>query len=355
MIATVVSLTISVLFAALIGFAAHRASICTVRAAAELISTRTAFMLASIAKSALWVMLLTLPLFLLAPPYALAGWPVTGAALLGGFVFGLGAAINGGCAYSTMSRLADGEGGMAVSVAGFALGILIFTTLLDFGWVSRPVPVASMLGAVLPFGWFIVAGLLLWAVYEFTRIWRDRPRDRTWRDLLLAPNYRLSAAALLIGVPGAIIFSLAGSPGYTITLQNAVENMFGQHDAPTATSVVLLLAVLAGMGLSTWQRGSFRLDWRPRWRWLQNLCGGTMMGFGTALLPGGNDALVLYAFPTFSPHALPAYIALVGGALIGLAGLHRAGVECRVVCRNDIYEAQCQPAGSVLNGHAPRE
>ena len=36
--------------AAMLGFAAHRASVCTVRAVAEVVSSRTAYMLASIVK-----------------------------------------------------------------------------------------------------------------------------------------------------------------------------------------------------------------------------------------------------------------------------------------------------------------
>lgn len=38
-----------------------------------------------------------------------------------------------------------------------------------------------------------------------------------------------------------------------------------------------------------------------------------MMGFGAALIPGGNGVLVLHAFPALSPHAVPAYIALILG------------------------------------------
>ena len=79
------------LFAALLGFAAHRASICTVRAVAEMISARTAFMLASIGKSALWVIALTLPFLWLMPAAAagIGGWQLTLTALAGGLVFGL--------------------------------------------------------------------------------------------------------------------------------------------------------------------------------------------------------------------------------------------------------------------------
>jgi hypothetical protein len=101
---------------------------------------------------------------------------------------------------------------------------------------------------------------------------------------------------------------------------------------------VVLGAVLFGMLASTLQRGSFRIDWKPRLSWLRNIFGGILMGLGCALLPGGNDALILYGIPGLSPHALPAYGALLLGifvALITMRAIFR--VEMRVACRNDMY------------------
>src|SRR5262245_58643258 len=96
--------------AMILGFAAHRASVCTVRAVAEITSTRRAYMLASIGRSVLWVWVASFPLFWLIPSagMGIAGWQLSGLAMLGGFVFGVGAAVNGGCAYSTMARFVDG-------------------------------------------------------------------------------------------------------------------------------------------------------------------------------------------------------------------------------------------------------
>ena len=174
------------------------------------------------------------------------------------------------------------------------------------------------------------------------------------KHLVMAPQYRLSSAALLIGISGAAIFLLIGSPGYTITLQNLVQGLVGNGMMPSAARLILLLAVLAGMLASTLQRGSFRLDWRPQLSWLRNIFGGALMGLGTAMLPGGNDALILYGIPSFSPHALPAYIALILGAGAGLLAMkHLAGINARVVCDNDLYRAENQPRGSILNSHPP--
>lgn len=357
MLVNVTALIVACLFAALLGFTAHRASICTVRAVAEVISARTVFMLASIAKSALWVIALTIPFLWFAPAAAagIGGWPLTISALSGGLLFGFGAAINGGCAYSTMTRLMDGEVRMAVSIGGFALGILTFLTLADARLLARPAPTPALIVSVLDFALLLSAILLAWAIYELPRIWRQRPKHLHLKHMILSPHYRLSTAALLIGISGTAIFLLIGSPGYTLTLQTIVQGLVGSGTFPAAARGILLLAVLAGMLISTLQRGSFRLDWRPQWSWLRNIGGGVLMGLGTAMLPGGNDALILYGIPSFSPHALPAYAALLIGAAAGLLAMkHLAGINTKVVCSNDMYRAEAQPHGSILNGHVPR-
>jgi uncharacterized membrane protein YedE/YeeE len=358
MLAQAIPLLICGLFAALLGFAAHRASICTVRAVAEVISARTAFMLASIGKSALWVVALTIPFLWLVPAAAsgIGGWPLTASALAGGFLFGLGAALNGGCAYSTMTRLMDGEVRMALSIGGFALGIFTFLALVDVKWLARPQPTPALLTSVLTFATVLSLALLAWAIYELPRIWRKRPKRTSLKHMVLAPQYRLSTAALLIGISSSVIFLLIGSPGYTITLQNFVQATVGSGAFPAASRGILLFAVLAGMLASTLQRGSFRFEWRPQLSWLRNIVGGTLMGLGTAMLPGGNDALILYAIPSFSPHALPAYAALIIGAGVGLLAMKHLGhIDTRVVCSNDIYRAEAQPRGSILNSHPPKK
>jgi hypothetical protein len=326
--------------AAIVGFAAHRASVCTVRAVAEIMTSGTAHILLGIGKSVLWVSAITVPVFLLMPSAsaALGGWPLTGAAVLGGLVFGVGAAVNGACAYSTLARLADGEGGMLVAAVAFALGILLYLMLVDAGVLDRPVPAPALVGML---GWsLLVAAVLLvpWGIYEIARLWRTRPAGLRAHALVLAPQYRLSSAATLIGVSGAAIFLIYGSTSYTVTVQQVVEGLRGERGFPATERWLLLLAILAGMLLSTLQRGSFRLDWRPRTIWLRHLFGGLLMGMGVALTPGGNDALVLYGIPSLSPHAVPAFIAMVAGIGLGLWSMRAwFGVELRVACRHDLY------------------
>lgn len=328
----------AIALALVLGFAAHRASVCTVRAVAEVMSSRGGAIFASLARSVLWVWAVTLPALWLTAGAVPSGWSLSTAAVLGGFVFGFGAAINGGCAYSTMARFVDGDGRMLAAIAGFSLGVVLFAALAGHPWLPRPVQAPALIGVLAP--WLAAPAVmtLAWAVYETVRLWRTRPAGRRLRDLVLAPRYRLSTAALLMGLPGAVLFLMFGAFGYTATFELMVEGVVGTRPWPSATRTVLLVAVLAGMALSTVQRGTFRFDWRPQVAWLQHVAGGALMGFGTALAPGGNDALVLYGIPTLSPYAAPAFAAMVVGIVAGLLALRALfGVVATVECRNDVF------------------
>jgi hypothetical protein len=237
-----------------------------------------------------------------------------------------------------MARLVDGEGRMIVTVIGFIFGIGLFVMALTANWVMRPTPAPAMVELLA--GWASVSAVVIvvLAIVELVRLWRSRPADMSPGRLFLSPRYRLSTTAMLMGLASALIFLLIGTSGYSSTFELVIEALFGTRPWPSTARWLVLVAVLAGMLVSTLQRGTFSLDLTPRGDWLRSFFGGAIMGVGVALTPGGNDSLVLYGVPTLSPHALPAYLAMAVGIVLAL-GLLRLlfGVETRVECRNDLY------------------
>ena len=334
------AILVAFLIAVVIGFAAHRASVCTVRAVGEVIGSSTGYMFFSILKSIFWVVAITIPVFFLAPEAAagVKGWPLTAAAVAGGFLFGVGSGVNGACAYSTMARMVDGEGRMLVTVIGFALGVGAFVLLLGGGLTSRPTPTPAMVGALAGWAKGLAVVVVLVGLFEAVRLWRSRPTGASLGSLVFAPRYRLSSAALLIGLAAAAIFFLSGPSGYSSTFELIIEAIFGTRPWPNVARWSILVGVLLGMVFSTLQRGTFRLDLAPRTEWLRNLAGGVLMGAGVAMTPGGNDALVLYGIPTLSPHALPAYVGMAVGIALALLLLRVIfSIRTAVECRNDLY------------------
>ena len=55
------------------------------------------------------------------------------------------------------------------------------------------------------------------------------------------------------------------------------------------------------------------------------------------MVPGGNDVLILHAIPTLSPHALPAYLAMLVGIAITLVVMRLIGASLDTIdCSGDI-------------------
>jgi hypothetical protein len=341
-------LILSCVLAALLGFAAQRASICNVRAVAEVLGSGTGYMLASIGKSVLWVILITFPFLWLMPSAAgsLGGWQLSWISLLGGLLFGIGAAVNGACAFSTLARLADGQIAMLGTLGGFLLGIFAFELLAGAGLLFPPPRGAPLVGSVLAAAGLMSALVLaLWGVYEAGRLWRTRLTDMRLRDLAFASQYRLSTAAMLIGLANGVLYLVDGAWGYTGTLQQSVEGWLQLRMWPRTGLWILFAAMFAGMLMSTWQRRSLRVELPRGLVWLRTVLGGSLMGLGAALAPGGNDALILYGIPSLSPHAVPTYLAMVVGIAVALVVMRRVlGMEMRIECRGDVCIADAPAA-----------
>ncbi|TDJ16410.1 MAG: hypothetical protein E2O65_10240, partial [Gammaproteobacteria bacterium] len=191
----------SLTLAAVLGFVAHRASVCTVKAVAEVVSTGQGYMFLSFLKTVLWVIAITIP-FVWWLPEAHGGqrsWGISATVLLGGFLFGMEAALNKGCAFSTLSRLGDGQLAMLVTLAGFCSGIYVTTQLPD-GYTS---PHTILLEPALTTSntWTIglVGALWIWVMWEGSRLWRSRRENTPWWQLVGAHRYRLSTAAAVLG------------------------------------------------------------------------------------------------------------------------------------------------------------
>lgn len=333
--------------AAILGFAAHRGSICTVRAVAEILSTGQAYYLLSFAKSVLWVLTVMFSVLLFSPGLttSIKGYPLSTSALIGGLMFGMGAALNGGCSFSTLSRLADGQLRMLLTLGGFALGVALQIDIAGAVDLPRPVSSPALMSSLAPQAGAFAILLWLWAIYELRRLWSTRPPDAGLVQLLFARQYRVSTAAALMGSANGLLYLLHGPWAYTGALRQWVESLRHTGAAPTPMKVSLFAAAFAGMMLSSWQRGGFHLDTRIRpTAWAANLTAGLLMGTGAMLVPGGNDALILYGIPVFSCHALPAYGAMLLGIAVVITVTRRlTGRQMRVVCDGDLCGAETGP------------
>lgn len=306
---------------AFMGFAAHRASLCTVAAVAEALQQHRFDLLASFGRAALWTAAISgaLALAFSAPhPLLMLREPLAWA-LAGGLLFGVGAAINEGCSLSTLQRLADGDLSMLLTLAGFCLGVLAW-----FG-VEAIAPVPLLIAFSSPWhtpqGWvFGVLVLLLgWCVFEAIALARRMPPAVRWLELVRTPRYALPIAAAVLGLAGGLLYTVEGAWSYTNFLRGSLDSARGRAAPPMVFHALLVVALLGGMVLSARTRDGFRVRLQLSGLWRKRLAGGFFMGMGGALLPGGNDTLLLGAIPALSLHGLTAYGALLAGVAIVLA------------------------------------
>lgn len=339
-----VGILLSFVGAFVLGFAAHRVSLCTVKAVAEVMTARKLFVLASFIKIAIWVVALSvLALAVFGVPTPVVHWPLTGFSIIGGLLFGVGAAVNGGCTFSTLTRLGDGDLSLAATVAGWLAGAWIEKTVFA-GHSPTPSLVNPYNAISSPWLILAAAAACAWLVWQVIVIIRPFPRRASLLRAVLAPNYKLSAAAALIAGANLLLYDNLGAWSFTsVVLSTAEPGKF-----PTTASLPLhwlvLAATFSGMIASSLLRKSFAYSRPSAKRLAVHTAGGIAMGFGAAMIPGGNDSLILYGVGFLSPHAAPAFAAILVGIALTFVAMKRFGAAPPAVyCTGDI----CMPAASL--------
>lgn len=268
---------------------------------------------------------------LLAGVFVLFGLPIKGIPLtnglwwlgiVGGFLFGMGAAINGGCSLSTVQQLADGDTSVLLTLSAFVAGV-VGVLAIENRWLSQVVQVQ-------PLWWWqltpaqhisLVTVLLLWAARELVMQWRRRNPSLSIWQRLAAPRYRLSFGVLLLGVCSGLLFLLEGAWTHTNYLREETKSWLFDGIAPGWLRGVLVMTLFLGMLVSSIHRSSFRWRLPVTDNWLKRSVGGVLMGAGGALVPGGNDTLILVLIPTLSIQAVASYVALLAGIASAVLGM----------------------------------
>lgn len=322
-------LALSALMGALLGASAHRAGLCTVKAVAEIMTTRRAHVLWSFLKASMW----TLGLLSLASlggfDANLSSRPLVFAGIAGGVVFGIGAGLNGACSFSTFARLAEGHGSMLLTLAGWGVGLLAVRNL-------TAVPQGGASATALP-EWLFLPGLA-WIAWEGGRLVRLFLRQGT--GLMKAGHWPLSLGVFLVAFASTWLLLLDRPWSFTSTAICASQAAELAHCAHPETLWIVSGTAMLAMVASAMLRGSFRLRPIRRRSAVRRFCAGTLMGVGAGMIPGGNDGLILFGIPSLSPHALPAWLGIVFGIWTALAVMQTLGARVPTIrCEGDICRA----------------
>lgn len=323
--------SVAYLFAAvavgIMGFAIQRGATCTVAAVDEVVSKGSFTRLVSLVEASLWVIggLLIAQSFHLLPDMP-RGYPVGYLTVLGGALLGLGAYVNGACVFGAIARLGSGEWAYAVTPLGFYAGCVSVSYAFTAPTYPR-LPYGSPVLQASSWGAFVVVALMLW---RLTRIalatapgapvqsgwqqWRARIAKKAW-----SPH----TATTVIGITFFFSVLLAGAWAYTDVLAELARGMAGSLGARS----LLLLTLFLGAVLGGWTAGRFRSTRISPVQILRCFAGGVLMGWGSLLIPGSNDGLILLGMPLLWPYAWVAFLTMC--VSIGLALLAQRVLQVR--------------------------
>ena len=290
--------------------------------------------LVSMMKVVMWGWLSVIVVSLIRPdlkPLWSQGFEPSIGMFVGSLIFGLGAAVNSACIFSTLTRLGTGQLAMLLTLAGLSAGLMVHTTIQSSGWLilygslsgAQLLPIPARTGWSLSTYMVIVPFLLLslWAIREIVCQWfyvpSLRPGGRFVLPTLSSPR---SAVIALCGlaIGGLLFFYPFWS--YPLIIEQIIHAAMGRSNVPALDILLVIPALLFGIVIAAVSTGQFRFEWQFQLRWLLNGIGGFLMGFGCGLIPGDNLHLLLHALLSLSPHALPALVVMMigifGGSLL---------------------------------------
>jgi toxin CptA len=294
---------VAVLCASVMGYAIQRGATCAVAAVDEVVAERAFGRLLALVEAALWVaggIVAARALHVL--PQLPSGYAVTSWTVIGGALLGLGATLNGACVFGSIARFGSGEWAYLLTPIGFYLGCISVGAV--FG-ASMPLPLEAESPVLRASSWLVLpfAAFALWRIVRGVRRGTgDRGRTR-WHALVAARIWSPHTATTVIGVTFVVMLLLVGGWAYTDVLAELARGM--------ATSVgaraLLAVALLAGAVLGGWTAGRMSNASVEPVQLVRCVVGGVVMGWGSVLLPGGNDGLVLVAMPLGWPYAWLAF------------------------------------------------
>lgn len=313
------AIAIAVAFA--VGFAFKRAGLCTYAAAEDIVQHRDPGRLLVFVGAIAWAALVVVPLNWLFPRlFALSdshGLWLT--ALLGGLVMGLGAHLNRGCIFGTFVQLVSGNLTYLGTLAGISLGVILVDQLP--GLVAPALDRTSALvgPGVVAALWLTPLGLFALAILVRPALLIERLRARSKTAV---------AMVLVAGIGGGMLYAAVAGWDYTSVVTGATRAALDARvSGLTLLAASCTLAQIVGGVVAALSDGSFRLQW-PRSRPLiGSILGGTLMGGAAAMVPGGNDGMLLTGIPSLAPHSIISFSFMVIAMLALVYLLHRRPVK----------------------------
>jgi toxin CptA len=291
---------LALILVGVMGFAIQRGATCTVAAVDEILSKRRAHRLRSLLEASIWVtggilVARALQLSAIMP----AGFAIDWTTILGAALLGFGAWVNRACVFGAVARFGSGDLAYIFTPVGFFAGALAFQTYAPPS--MQPLPDAS---PVLASSQWLAVAFALFALWRLTRAWSRKPPDQPFLPWLRRSVWAPGAATVVIGITFVLVLFLIGASwAYTDVLAEFARGA-GMGVLPRA---LLLLALLVGAVIGGITANRVALQRLTGGGVMRCFTGGVLMGFGSLMIPGSNDGLILLGMPLLWPHAWLAF------------------------------------------------
>ncbi|MDX2275518.1 MAG: YeeE/YedE thiosulfate transporter family protein [Hyphomonadaceae bacterium] len=298
-------IAVAAILAFVVGFALQRGRICAVLAVREGVIEGRWSRFLSLLECASWAMIgLLLADALGAKPLSAWTWSSSlPLAMIGGALFGIGALINGSCAFGSATRLASGELAIIAVIAGFLVG---FSSAQHLGWTAPSSVAAPHLSVHLMSAIAVaLSAFALWRGFAVVRVLAERASIAA---IFIQPRWPPALAMFIVGAANVALVLVAANWSYLSVLGDALTG----SGALTAVRWLIVALFFAGAVSGALTAGRFRWRGASVSEIVTRIGAGVVMGLGAALIPGGNDALIVFGMPLLQPAAFAAYGTMVG-------------------------------------------
>ncbi|HCC53811.1 MAG TPA: hypothetical protein DEQ20_02640 [Desulfobulbaceae bacterium] len=294
-------------------------------------------------------------------PFPLLGPPSLGN-VIGGFIFGIGMVLAGGCVCGSLYKLGAGSAGSLLAVIGMLVGSTFYAEIHPQWSTFAKSTVLSKDAITLPQWLNLAPTVLLLPLVTAGGLWlyREFRGGRMVRPAFAAGHLAPWRAAFIIALLGFASYVLIGMPmgitttytklGATIAALFAPEHIksliyfslkplnytppFSDHpitggpgphlDAFATIQYPLLIGIVAGAFFSTLRLGEWKLQWRlPRRQFVSALSGGLLLGLAARMAPSCNIWHLWGGVPILAIQSLLFLTGLLPGTWIGTRLLTR--------------------------------
>jgi len=247
-----------------------------------------------------------------------------GANMVGGYIFGIGMVLAGGCASGISYRAGEGMVGAMSAVLGLTLAALMttmgaFKPAADFLQSSTKVTLADganlTLANVFGISHHILAfsiaaiAIIIWAVFAIRGKKAKKEETASLSERIFKKGWGWTSTGIVMGIIGMIAFysSTAAGRSYPLGITAGWRDILkslvtGQNSLSWISMMIIGLVV--GALVAALIAGEFKLRAPSPGTLIQCFFGGLLMGFGTLVAKGCNITHILSGVPQLALSSL---------------------------------------------------